>query len=148
MRSQNKDLSIFKDNPEGKNWQKIFLAFKEKTVPFQSSSKNIRKRQLWEPSFWQFNLMEFSTDTRMKMCKKCIHVKDRCQVGTIYTALYLKRPDSFLFFKGQKFNLDCLMFIYKCEGLLMKADKPAEYIFLPGAQISTNHLGHLERLTK
>ena len=102
MRSQNKDLSIFKDNPEGKNWQKIFLAFKEKTVPFQSSSKNIRKMQLWEPSFWQFNLMEFSTDTRMKMCKNCVHVKDRCQVGTIYSALYLKRPDSFLFFKGKQ----------------------------------------------
>ena len=41
MRSQNKDLFIFKDNPEGKNWQKKFLAFKQKTVPFQSFSKNI-----------------------------------------------------------------------------------------------------------
>ena len=52
--------------------------------------------------------------------QKCIHVKDRRQVGAIYSALYLKRPNSFLFFNRQKFNLDCFMFIYKCEGFLWR----------------------------
>ena len=82
MRSQNKDLFIFKDNPEGKNWRKKDAAFGAQLLAIQLDG--VLNRQKDED------------------VQKCIHVKDRCQVGATYSALYLKRPDSFLFFKGQK----------------------------------------------
>ena len=43
MRSQNKDLSIFKDNPEGKNWQKNILSFQRENSSFSIFFKEHKK---------------------------------------------------------------------------------------------------------
>lgn len=90
---------------------KKILSFQRENSSFSIFFKEHKKDAAFGAQLLAIQLDGVLNRQKDEDVQKCIHVKDRCQVGATYSALYLKRPDSFLFFKGQKFNSDCLMFI-------------------------------------
>lgn len=73
-----------------------------------------KKDEAFGAQLLEFNLMQLSMNTRMETCKNAIQVDDRCHVGATHSAIIYRYQ--FLYFKGEKCNLDYIMFINKCEG--------------------------------